>query len=710
MAIESGAPQAAASCSHCQLPVGRAGRRRDIHGQALVFCCHGCCLAYQVHHGSHEEPEAAAWLIRLGIGGFLAMNIMLFSLLLYAGAFSADDAWLRDPVHWLLWALATPLLAVLGGPFFKEAWMALRQGGLAASALVSLGALGAYGYSAWQVWRGSDQVYFDTASMVLLLFTLGRYLEAQGRARAARSLAPMLAAERADVCLVRDGVPSQCALALIQPGDRVCVLPGERIAVEGVVLEGRSDCDESVLTGQSTPRPKAPGAVVHAGSMNGAGRLLVRVTVAGTRSRWAQIGRTVRDALAAKSLAGEMLDRVASIFIPGVIALAAATAWYWGQRSGAEAALLAGLAVLVVACPCSLGLAAPLAHALAIGAAAQRGILVRSGAALERLAGLRGVAFDKTGTLTGAALEVAAVHALGVSQVELCRHAGLLAAGSEHPISRAVLGLLPGRFDAAARDVAACPGEGVQGLIDGRPAAMGSARFMSRLGWAVPPECQDMPAESNAGNTLCYVAWAGRVHGRIELLATPLPEAAGVVTLLQRRGLTVRLLSGDAESAVARVAGLLGITRWQAALLPDDKLRALREAIARDGPTAMVGDGLNDGPVLAAASVGIAVGGATDLAKESADVVLPQAGVAQLPWLLDEAARVRRSVRVNLAWAFGYNAIALALAASGLLQPVLAAALMAGSSLVVALRSWFAQRKSAPPSATGLQPLPAVVA
>lgn len=698
-------------CSHCQLPVGRLGQRRDIHGEPHAFCCYGCCLAYLVHHGSREEPEAAAWLVRVGVGGFLAMNIMLFSLMLYAGAFSGEDAWLHAPVHWLLWALATPLLLLLGGPFLQGAWAALRRGRLVADTLVSLGALAAYGYSSWQVWRGSDLVYFDTVSMVLLLFTLGRYLEAQGRARAARSLAPMLAAERAVAQRVCNGRTQACPVMQLQPGDVVSVLPGERIAVDGIVLEGRSDCNESVLTGQPTPRPKAPGSTVAAGSLNGSGRLLVRATVAGTRTRWMQIGRTVREALAAKSLAGEAIDRVAAVFIPAVLLLAAATAWYWGQRSGAEMALLAGLAVLVVACPCSLGLAAPLAHALAIGAAAQRGILLRNGAALERLVGLKGVAFDKTGTLTSSALQVIALRAQGATEADVRRHAGLLAGGSEHPIARAIAMTAGHDAIGAAHEVIARPGAGVQGRIDGRPAALGSAAFMAALGWPIPAGLADTPA-AEAGCTLSFVGWAGRVRGRIALATSPLPEAAATLASLRARGLAVWLLSGDGDAAVGRVAAALDIARWHAALMPQDKLRLLRAAIGREGPTAMVGDGLNDGPVLAAATVGIAVGGATDLAKESADVVLPHSGVAGLPWLLDEAARVRRSVRANVVWAFGYNAVALTLAASGQLQPVLAAALMAGSSLLVTLRSWRAQRRSTESEAGAAPggPMPAATA
>ena len=682
---------ATASCSHCALPVGRIGRHQEVHGEEHWFCCYGCCLAFQFNHGSSEEPEAAAWLVRLGVGAFLAMNIMLFSLLLYADAFSGADAWVLRPVQWLLWALTTPLLVLIGGPFFGSAWRAVRGGRLVTDTLVTIGVLAAYGYSTWQLLRGSSLVYFDTATMVLMLFTLGRYVEAQGRARAARSLAPMLAAERALARVVCDGIESRRPLAEVLSGDLVRVLPGERVAIDGVVVEGHSECDESVLTGQPEPRPKAPGVGVVAGSLNGNGLLLVRASAAGLQTRWVQIGRMVREALASKTLAGASIDRVAAIFIPGVLLLALATAWFWYGRGGADAALLAGLAVLVVACPCSLGLAAPLASALAIGQAAQRGILIRSGGVLERLARLRGMAFDKTGTLTHDALRFAGLQLDGATEPEVLRRARMLALGSDHPISRAVLAMVDEPALASATEVQAHAGAGLTGYIDGERCAIGSASFIAGLGWRVAPGLAGAPDD---GCTSTFVGWGVAAHARLSFIAAPVAEATEVIAALHARGLETLLLSGDATRAVERLAARLGIAGWHARLLPEDKVTLLRDWSARHGPIAMVGDGLNDGPVLAAAAVGIAVGGATDLARESADVVLPRGGLASLPWLLREADRVRHSVRANLRWAFGYNAVALALAAAGALQPVLAAALMAGSSLLVVARSWHAQRRA----------------
>jgi P-type Cu2+ transporter len=687
---------AVGACSHCLLPVGRIGLQREVNGETRRFCCYGCCLAYQVHHGEGDEPEAAALLIRLGVGAFLAMVIMLFSLLLYSGTFDETDGWLVNRIHWLLWALATPLIVILGSPFIAGGWQAARRLRVSTDTLVSIGALAAYGYSGYQVVRGSGIVYFDTATMVLILFTLGRYLEAQGRVRAMRSLAPMLAAERASVRVVADGIDAIEPVHSVQPGTIVHIFPGERIAVDGVVIDGHSDCDEAIMTGQSETQLKAPGARVHAGSINGHGQIWVRATVAGSDTRWIQISRLVRDALARKSLLGSTIDNAAAIFIPFVLLLAAGTVWFWSSRGPFEVALLIGLAVLVVACPCSLGLAAPLATALGIGQAARRGILIRSGGVLEQLARIRGIAFDKTGTLTRGKPQPVYVVVEGTTENDLLRCATALASGSEHCIARAITeqGGVDGIDFRPAIEIRAHPGAGVTGQIDGVLCAMGSRVFMTALGWTIPEKRLGMADAS--GYTLVYIGWAGRVHGMLALSDTTLPEAKRVIKALHEHGVQTLLLSGDTQGPVANVADALGISTWQAELTPEGKVRALREwAVKRGGPIAMVGDGLNDGPVLASASVGIAVGAATDLAKESADITLPTGGLGTLPWLIQLANRVRKSILANLAWALGYNAVALMLAVTGLLQPVVAAGLMFGSSVLVVVRSLRASRESA---------------
>jgi Cu2+-exporting ATPase len=684
-------PPAHTLCSHCRLPLGKSPERREVAGEMCTFCCYGCSLAYQFLHGAREEPEAGGHLIRIGIGAFLAMNIMLLSVLLYVDAFAAEDARLAQSVPWLLWGLTTALFALVGGPFVAGAWRAAQARRLSADSLVVLGAAAAYGYSAWQVLAGGGHIYFDTVTMVLLLFTLGRFLEAQGRARAVRSLAPMLAAERAGVRVMQDGRETLRAASLVRAGEVVRVLPGERIAVDGVVLEGHSECDESLRSGQADPQRKGPGDAVIAGSRNGGGLLLLRVSVDGDGSYWSGLSRLVREALEHKTMLGETVDRAAALFIPCVLLLAVATVIYWGGREGVAAALPAGLAVLVVACPCALGLAAPLATAQGLARAAERGIVLRGGGVLERLAQVHAVALDKTGTITEGRLRPLAAATRGAPLPLVLRRAGALALGSDHPVARAVVDMARahGAVLAAAAEVQAHLGAGLCGEADGVTCALGSAAHMAALGWTMPP---GLDAAALGGDTQVYVGWDGRVYGRLSLADQLRPEAGPVLAALQSQGRRALLLSGDGAQAVAPLARTLGIDDWHGGLMPPDKVALLKHWAAQHGPVAMVGDGLNDGPVLAAAAVGIAMGGASDLARESADVILPAQGLEALPWLLQLADEVQRSVRANLAWAFGYNLIALALAAAGLLQPVLAAVLMAGSSLLVVLRSLRAGR------------------
>jgi Cu2+-exporting ATPase len=679
-----------AFCSHCLLPIRGRGHDRQVQGEEHRFCCYGCCLAFQVAHGEGEESEAAWLLIRLGVGAFLAMNIMLFSLLLYSGTFEQADAGVRQVVHLVLWVLATPALLILGWPLFEEAGRAAADRCLTAATLISLGAGTAYGYSALAVVTGGAEVYFDTATMLLLLFTLGRYLEASGRARAMRDLAPMLAAEKEGVTVVEGGAELRLLARDVTTGMLVLVRPGERIAVDGVVVDGSSHVDEAVITGESRPVAKTPGAAVLAGSINHEGALLIRSSGAGTATRWARIARSVRQALAQPSDAQRLADRIAGAFVPIVLLLAGLTALFWAQGGPFEAALLTGLAVLVVACPCGLGLAGALATSLGIGRLARRGCLVRGGRVLETLAGVRVIAFDKTGTLTSGTTHVTGIVTDGTPADEVLRVAAGLERSSEHPLGRAIAtaarerGLRP----MLAREARAVPGRGILGDAEAEPVAVGSPAWLAELGWPVPVELAQRARDLEAaGSNLACVGWAGQVRGVLAFGEALLPESRATVQALRGLGLETVLLTGDRAEAADRIAAEVGVDGCEPGLSPEGKRASLKRWRDRRGPVAMVGDGLNDGPVLAAADVGIAVGSATDLARETAAIVLPQGGLRLLPWAIGLSWAVRRTVLTNLLWAFGYNSIGLGLAVSGHLQPVLAAVLMAGSSLLVVLNS-----------------------
>jgi P-type Cu2+ transporter len=677
-------------CRHCLLPAGPRALRQTVNGESCAFCCYGCSIAYQVKNGKTEEWEAAWLLIRLGVGGFLSMNIMLFSLLIYGGVFTGADARMLPAIDILLLLLATPAVVILGGPFLRETLAEAARGRLTSSALIVLGVGAAYLYSVVAVVEMNAQVYFDTATMVLMLFTLGRYLEAAGRARAARDLEPLLAIERETVIVVQDGREMHRPVREVEAGMLVRVRPGERMAVDGIIVEGASHADEAVITGESRPIEKNLGSAVIAGSINLEGPLLIRSSGSGAATRWAHICRSVRDALMRRSPIQRLADRAVAVAVPGVLFLGALTVIYWAQSLPLDHAMLMGVAVLVVACPCAVGLAAPLATSLGIGRLARHGCVIRDAGALEALARVRLVAFDKTGTLTLGKARVVAIETEGIATAEVLALAAGVERHSEHGLGRAVVtaAIDRGVAPAPARDVRAVPGRGIVGSIGGETIAAGNLGLMRDLSFAVLPVLAERAGRAEAsGHSVIYVGWRGQARGVISLDDTPVPEARATIEALRVRGLHPAVLTGDLAPAAHRIAAALGIEDVRAGLSPEDKRAVLGEQRWPREMVAMVGDGLNDGPVLVEADVGIAVGTATDLARETATVVLPVGGLWMLPWVVDVARAVRTTVRSNLLWAFGYNLVALTLAAFGMLQPIIAAGVMAGSSILVVLNS-----------------------
>lgn len=675
-------------CEHCALPLGRWPYRGEAGGETRHYCCYGCFIGWQASNGGGDDAVAAGYLIRLGVGGFLAMNIMLFSLMIYTGTLDTD-AGLRDLFHGILWLLATPVVVILGAPFLIESIAEIARGRLPPSLLIVIGAGSAYGFSAIATFAGGDRVYFDTATMVLVLFTLGRFLEANGKARATRSLKPFLEPERAMVVAIENDAAREIPLSDVRPGTVIRVAPGVTIPVDGKVRDGVSEADEAHLTGEARPVLKQPGSPVMAGTTNGEGTLTIRADVAGLDSRWIGICRELRAALARPSRAQRIADQTSQVFVPVVLLIAAATAAYQWPASE-TGALMSGLAVLVVACPCALGLAAPLATSIAIGDLAAKGILVRSAAALETAGRVRAIAFDKTGTLTLGRPSCTEIVDAATDQGRLLAAAASVASGSGHPISKAVIETA--RMHSVdwrcARGIAVQPGSGVAGMDGTVEVLLGSERWFRSMDMKVP-NALGIAAErlASEGRLLAFVGWNGEARGLIAFDDPVRGEARDVLDWLAREHIAAAVLSGDGSVQTGQLCGALGIDRWRAGLSPEEKQHVLAEIFAGAQPVAMVGDGLNDAPAMAASAVGIAVGRSADLTRETAEIVLPPARLGLLPELLATARRARRTIATNLGWAFGYNAIALGLAASGALQPVMAAALMAGSSLVVVANS-----------------------
>ena len=677
-------------CSHCLLPLGSYPTKRIVNGEDHAFCCYGCCLAYQVKHGSREEPEAAWLLVRLGIGGFLSMNIMLFSLLLYSGTFDVADSEMLPKFYWLLGIFATPVLFILGGPFIKESWEGALQGRLNSATLISIGAISAYGYSMLMLFTGGKNIYFDTATMILVLFTLGRYLEASGRAKAVRNVAPLLEAERQWATVIENGKEKRSSISKMKVGMNVRIRPGERFPVDGIVLEGFSSADESILTGENRPVRKYEGDLVLAGSINQKGSLLIECRALGAATQWGLLCKSVREALSHPSSIQRLADNVASIFVPIVLAITILTIIYWQSQVPLDQALLNGLAVLVVACPCALGLAAPLATALGLGQYIQRGCIIRGGEIQETLAKIRRIAFDKTGTLTKGATRLIKIENNDASQEEVLQRAAGLEQHSEHSLAQGIISVAKERklIIKNPERVQAVAGSGVMGYIEGELTAVGRSEWLIEQGLEMPSLfVKRLQNYESSGQTVVCVGWSGKIHGILLLDDMLLPEVPIMVETLKKLDMRTMLLTGDLPAVASRIAKSAGVEEWKASMSPDEKCNFLEQWGGIEDPTIMVGDGLNDGPVLARAEVGIAVGSATDLARETADLVLPEKGLALLPWVILLSRAVHRTIITNLLWAFGYNIVAITLAVFGLLQPILAAGLMAGSSLLVVFNS-----------------------
>ena len=640
------------------------------------------------------EDSGRAELLRLATAAALTLLLLLPMLPGWPG-------WGGHLPVWLELALATPVQLVIGARFYRGAWQALRARSGNMDVLVALGTSAAYFYSLWFVLRhghaATGHLYFEAAAVVITLVLLGKWLEARAKRGASAALRELMALRPATATVLRAGREVSVPVAGIRRGDIVVVRPGERIAVDGTVTDGISEIDESLLTGESMPVTRGPGEPVVAGSINGPGRLKVRAERLGADTTLARITALVEQAQMGKAPIQRLVDRVSGIFVPVVIAIAAFTFLSWLIAGGSfEQAMVAAVSVLVIACPCALGLATPAALVAGTGVAARAGILIKSIETLERAHAVRTIVFDKTGTLTRGKPEVGAVVSVpGGSAAELLRLAASAQRGSEHPLGRAVVrhaeaeGLTVGE-PASFR---ALPGRGLEAEVEGHAVLIGTAGLMAGHGIAtdvLAAEAEDLACR---GDSIAWVAVDGRLAGLLGFRDAVRPEAAAAVRALARQGITSVMLSGDHHEAAARVAKDLGIATARAPVRPEDKAEEVMRLRRQGQVVGMVGDGVNDAPALAAADVGIAMGTGADVALETAGITLMRPDPLLVPAAIDIARRTWAKIRQNLFWAFVYNIVALPLAAMGLLTPALAGAAMALSSVSVVtnaliLRRW----------------------
>jgi Cu2+-exporting ATPase len=641
---------------------------------------------------AQKERKAALW--RLFVAGFGMMQVMMYAIPVYL----ADGDMTPDIEQLMRWAsliLTAPVVGYSAAPFFLSAWRDLKLRRVGMDVPVALGVGAAFAASVWATLIAAGEVYFDSVTMFVFFLLSGRYLEMMARQKAARSVETLARAIPAFATrlaawpvMSADAAGERVAVAELRAGDAVQVRPGETVPADGCVLEGESAADESLLTGESRPVPKRAGDALIGGSTNTASPLVMRVERVGEDTRVAAIQRLMERAAAEKPRLVEMADRIAGRFIVALLLLAVVTAlaWWWIDASRA---LWIFVAVLVVSCPCALSLATPAALTVATGVLAARGVLVTRGHAIEALARADRFIFDKTGTLTTGHMELVEVIPIRGDAAKALATAAALERGSEHPIARA---LTSGAVDAGLEvsAVRATTGSGVEGMIAGRTWRLGRPEFVAAMhGLAAPLEVQSIVG---AGDTVIALGNGGGWQAFFRLSDSLRPEATAMSAALSAAGIKLSIFSGDAPAAAARVGAALGIVDGRGGLSPEEKHAALKALQAAGETVAMVGDGVNDAPVLAQAQVSIAMGGGADLARANADIVLLGNDLQALPQGLALARRTVRIVRQNLVWAFAYNFLAIPLAMAGWVTPWMAGIGMSASSLLVVLNALRLQR------------------
>ena len=601
---------------------------------------------------------------------------------------------------WWQFALATPVQFILGARFYRAGWHALRAGSGNMDLLVAIGTSAAWGLSTWLLLRGGAMahLYFESSAVVITLVLLGKWLEARAKGQTVAALGALGALGSllpADALVRRDGADVMVPLSRVVPGDLLVVRPGARVPADGDVVEGTGAVDESLLTGESMPVPKQPGARVTGGAVNGDGLLVVRVTAVGADTMLANIIRLVEDAQAVKAPIQHLVDRVSAVFVPVVLGISALTLLAWGWLTGDwQAALINAVAVQVIACPCALGLATPAAIMVGTGTAARHGILIRDALALETAHLVTTVAFDKTGTLTEGKPVLLAVEG---DRARVLALAGAVQQASTHPLALAVAQAAreQGVALSAVTGAQALPGRGVAGRVADAMVWLGNRRLVEELHIATAPFAAQADAHAARGRTVSWLVQEDELVGLLVFGDRVKPGSRAAVARLAALGVDSVMLTGDNAGSAQAVADATGITRFHANLLPADKARVLDEYKA-DGKVAMVGDGINDAPALAAADVGVALASGTDVAMHSAGIVLMRTDPGLVADAIDLSRRTYRTIRQNLGWAFAYNVVGIPLAACGWLNPVLAGAAMALSSVCVVANALLLRRWQAP--------------
>jgi P-type Cu+ transporter len=650
-----------------------------------------------------EQDPTAALRQRLIVSALLAVPVLLMSMI---------PALQFDNFQWLSLTMATPVVLWGAWPFHRAAWANLKHATATMDTLISVGTLAAWLWSLYALFLGdagdnqmrmpfdiipssgggANEIYLETAAIVTTFILAGRYFEARAKRRAGAALKALLELGAKDVSVLdADGTEQRIPIEQLQVGDRFIVRPGEKVATDGIVEDGRSAVDMSMLTGESVPVEVEPGAEIAGATINAGGRLLVRATKIGDDTALAQIARLVTEAQTGKAPVQRLADRISGIFVPVVFAIAAMTLGFWlGTGQDATFAFTAAVAVLIIACPCALGLATPTALMVGTGRGAQLGLLIKGPEILESTRRIDTIVLDKTGTVTTGAMTLAELTvAHGVDEAEALRLVGTLEDASEHPIAQAIAtaaraaGPLPAVEAFGNRE-----GLGVEGVVDGHALVVGRPALLADWAMHLPAELETARRAAEAkGRTAIAAGWDGRAAAIFVVADTVKPTSAAAIASLKALGLRAVLLTGDNETTAHAVAAEVGIDEVIAEVLPSEKADVIRRLQAEGRVVAMAGDGVNDAPALAAADLGLSIGTGTDVAIEASDLTLVSSDLRGAADAIRLSRATLRTIQQNLAWAFGYNVAAIPLAAAGLLNPVIASAAMAFSSVSVVLNA-----------------------
>lgn len=691
----------------CGMMVAKANALTSERGGRTFYFCSPACK--QIFEDPERELKSMRTRVALALTGVLALAVLRAGAFLALAAGATIVSWAPIPaLPWFTWGvwlfiLVTPVQFIGGWSFYKGAWVALRSRSINMDLLIALGTTVAYFYSVAVVFAPDilpvkveeRDVYFEVSAVIIAFVLLGRYMEEIIKKRSSAAVRKLMDLRPAIAHVIRDGKEEEIPAEAIMADEIVVVRPGERIPTDGEVIEGSSAVDESMLTGESMPVSKKPGTGVIGGSLNKSGLLRFKATRVGKDTALSQIIRLVEEAQSSTAQVQRIADEVTRYFVPAVVIVAFLAFFGWWIAGNFPQGLLAFIAVLIISCPCALGVATPAALMVGVGRGADAGILIRGAEVLERARKLNIVVFDKTGTLTKGEPNVTDVVPLGsLDEASLLRLAAAVEVGSEHPLGEAIVrgATMRGLDLPAVTGFEGIAGHGITGLTEGKKVLLGNRRLFARVGIDTAPAEQAMTALEQEGKTAMLVGFDGALVGVVAVADTLKPEAQEAVAALKAERIDVIMLSGDNKRTAEAIGGELGIDHVIAEVLPGDKAAMIKDLQAKGNMVAMVGDGVNDAPALATADIGIAIGSGSDVAKETGGIILMRDDVKQVVLAIRLSRATLRKIKQNLFWAFIYNSIGIPIAALGFLNPIIAAAAMALSSLSVVANSAMLKR------------------